>query len=278
LILDGGSLDLTRSISRYYPRQRTNLQFISLPGTHPGERVNQLIDSREYDFALICHSDDIYDADARMQVLQEMVELGHWVRGSMHGFFQNPLDTLLQQKNKPYAGYHCNYPTEPIGFRAEIPLWWSVSLNTVCYDLRAIAQSAIRYEWQQFTYAADYYFHYQISQHGSCASSSRITTITRHDSRSDGTANAIQLQRESHQIRKIIAAQCGLDTFLDSASMAMFHDLDFCHGTFFTQNHQISQWLQLRHGLTCYYEANDLLSGASRAMEALEKLALTYQS
>ena len=210
VILDGGSTDLTRSICRHYRRQRPNLQLHSLPGTHPGERVNQFIEACPYDYALICHSDDIYDADARLQVLEEMVELGHWLRGSMHGFYQSPLDALLQQKRNPYTGYHCNYPMDPITFRAEIPLWWSVSLNTVCYDLQAIARSGIRYDWQRYSYAADYYFHYQLSQHGPCASSPRITTITRHDSRSDGPANASALQRESREIRARIAAECGL--------------------------------------------------------------------
>ena len=234
VILDGGSTDLTRSICRHYRRQRPNLQLHSLPGTHPGERVNQFIEACPYDYALICHSDDIYDADARLQVLEEMVELGHWLRGSMHGFYQSPLDALLQQKRNPYTGYHCNYPMDPITFRAEIPLWWSVSLNTVCYDLQAIARSGIRYDWQRYSYAADYYFHYQLSQHGPCASSPRITTITRHDSRSDGPANASALQRESREIRARIAAECGLARLMDPASLAIFLDLDFCHATFFS--------------------------------------------
>ena len=273
VILDGGSTDLTRSICRHYRRQRPNLQLHSLPGTHPGERVNQFIEACPYDYALICHSDDIYDADARLQVLEEMVELGHWLRGSMHGFYQSPLDALLQQKRNPYTGYHCNYPMDPITFRAEIPLWWSVSLNTVCYDLQAIARSGIRYDWQRYSYAADYYFHYQLSQHGPCASSPRITTITRHDSRSDGPANASALQRESREIRARIAAECGLARLMDPASLAIFLDLDFCHATFFSTDLARSQWLQLRQDLSCYYEANDLCIGATRVMQALERLA-----
>lgn len=273
VILDGGSTDLTRSICRHYRRQRPNLQFHSLPGTHPGERLNQFIEACPYDYAMICHSDDIYDADARLQVLEEMVELGQWVRGSMHGFFQSPLDALLQQKRNPYTGYHCNYPTDPITFRAEIPLWWSVSLNTVCYDMRAIARSGIRYGWQRYTYAADYYFHYQLSQHGPCASSPRITTITRHDSRSDGPANASALQQESREIRASIAAECGLASLMDPSSLAMFLDLDFCHATFFSTDFARSQWLQLRQDLNRFYEANDLVAGAARVIQALEKVA-----
>jgi hypothetical protein len=273
VILDGGSTDLTRSICRHYRRQRPNLQFHSLPGTHPGERLNQFIEACPYDYAMICHSDDIYDADARLQVLEEMVELGQWVRGSMHGFFQSPLDALLQQKRNPYTGYHCNYPTDPITFRAEIPLWWSVSLNTVCYDMRAIARSGIRYDWQRYTYAADYYFHYQLSQHGPCASSPRITTITRHDSRSDGPANASALQQESREIRASIAAECGLASLMDPSSLAMFLDLDFCHATFFSTDFSRSQWLQLRQDLNRFYEANDLVAGAARVIQALEKVA-----
>jgi hypothetical protein len=273
VILDGGSTDLTRSICRHYRRQRPNLHFHSLPGTHPGERLNQFIEACPYDYALICHSDDIYDADARLQVLEEMVELGHWLRGSMHGFYQSPLDALLQQKRNPYTGYHCNYPTDPITFRAEIPLWWSVSLNTVCYDLRAIARSGIRYDWQRYTYAADYYFHYQLSQHGPCASSPRITTITRHDSRSDGPANASALHQESREIRASIAAECGLASLMDPVSLAMFLDLDFCHATFLSTGFARSQWLQLRQDLSHYYEANDLIAGAARVMQALEKVA-----
>ena len=196
-----------------------------------------------------------------MQVLQEMVGLGHWLRGSMHGFFQNPLDALLQHKRHPYTGHHSNYPTAPSGFRAEIPLWWSVSLNTVCYGLGAIARSGIRYNWEQYIYAADYDFHYQLSQHGSCASSSRITTITRHDSRSDGPANASQLQRESRRIREHIADQCGLSTFFDPSSRSLFLKLDFCHGTIFSQHLQVTPWLELREGLCRFYHAHNMWPG-----------------
>lgn len=273
VILDGGSSDLTCSVCRHYRRLRPNLQFISLPDTHPGERLNHFIETGDYDYALICHSDDIYDADARMQVLQEMVELGHWLRGSMHGFFQSPLDALLQQKRHPYTGHHSNYPTDPSGFRAEIPLWWSASLNTVCYDLRLIARSGIRYDWGQYAYAADYDFHYQLSLHGPCASSFRITTITRHDSRSDGPSNASQLQRESRRIREHIADQCGLSTFLDPACRSLFLELDFCHGTIFSQHLPGSPWLELREGLCRYYQAHDLLADASRVIQALDKVS-----
>jgi len=275
VILDGGSSDLTRSIYRHYRRQRPNLQFISLPGTHPGERLNHFIETGDYDYALICHSDDIYDADARMQVLQEMVELGHWLRGSMHGFFQSPLDALLQQKRHPYTGHHSNYPTDPSGFRAEIPLWWSVSLNTVCYDLRAIARSGIRYDWEHYTYAADYDFHYQLSLHGPCANSSRITTMTRHNSRSDGPTNLTALQRESRQIRQRIADQCGLSSFLDTSCLSMFLDLDFCYGIFSTQHYSRLQWLELREGLSHYYNRQNLLNGGNRVIQAIDKIILS---
>jgi glycosyltransferase involved in cell wall biosynthesis len=274
VILDGGSNDLTRSICRHYRRQRVNLLFHSLPGAHPGERINQFIESGEYDYALICHSDDIYDADARLQVLEEMVELGHWVRGSMHGFFQSPLDALLQQKRNPYTGHHGNYPTDPIAFRAEIPLWWSISLNTACYNLRAIARSGIRYDWQRYTYAADYYFHYQLSQHGPCASSPRITTITRHDSRSDGPAHADQLNRESREIRSLIAEQSGLLSYLDQSNLSAFLDLNFCHGTVLGPGMEQSQWLRLSDSLSNYYKSHNLSSGASRVMYALNSLAI----
>lgn len=273
VILDGGSNDLTRSICRHYRRHRPNLQFHSLPGSHPGERINQFIEACPYDYALICHSDDNYNADARLQVLQEMMGLGHWLRGSMHGFYQSPLDALLQQKRQPYTGYHCNYPTDPITFRAEIPLWWSVSLNTACYDLRAIARSGIRYDWQRYTYAADYYFHYQLSQHGPCASSPRITTITRHDSRSDGPAHADQLKRESREIRSLIAEQSGLLSYLDQSKLSAFLDLDFCHGTVLGPAMQQSLRLQLSDSLTNYYEARSLSSGASRVIHALKSFA-----
>jgi glycosyltransferase involved in cell wall biosynthesis len=273
VILDGGSTDLTRAICRHYTRHRPNLQFHSLPGTHPGERLNDFFDTAAYDYALICHADDIYDADARLAVVEEMVSLGHCLRGSMHGFFQSPLDALQQQKRHPYVGHHSNYPTDSLVFRAEIPLWWSVSLNTVCYDLRAIAQSGIRYDWQRYTYATDYDFHYQLSQYGPCASSPRITTITRHDSRSDGPANASALQRESREIRANIAAECGLAGLMDPASLAMFLDLEFCHATFFSTDFARSQWIQLRQDLSRYYEANNLTAGAVRVMQALEKVA-----
>lgn len=273
VILDGGSSDFTRAICRHYRRQRPNLRFLSLPGAHPGERLNDFIESGEYDYALICHADDIYDADARMQVLNEMIKLGHWVRGSMHGFFQNPLDALLQQKRHPYTGHHSNYPTDAMAFRAEILLWWSISLNTVCYDLRAIAQSGIRYDWQQFTYAADYYFHFQLSQHGCCASSPMITTITRHDSRSDGPSHICELQRESRKIRERIAERCGLSPFLDPPCLALFLDLEFCYGNVLSLHPTHAPWAELRKGLSRYYKAHDLLAGAARILQSLDKAA-----
>jgi glycosyltransferase involved in cell wall biosynthesis len=273
VILDGGSSDLTSAICRHYRRQRPNLRFLSLPGTHPGERLNYFIESGDYDYALICHADDIYDADARMKVLNEMVELGHWVRGSMHGFVQSPLDALLQQKRHPYTGHHSNYPTDPMAFRAEIPLWWSVSLNTVSYDLKAIALSGIRYDWQRYRYAADHYFHHQLSQHGCCASSPKITTITRHDSRSDGPSHIIELQRESRQIRERIAERCGLSTFLDAPSLALFLDLEFCYGNILSQHPSHAPWADLRNGLRRYYKAHDIKAGTARILKSIDKAA-----
>jgi glycosyltransferase involved in cell wall biosynthesis len=275
MILDGGSSDFTRAICRHYRRQRPNLRFLSLPGTHPGERLNDFIESGEYDYALICHADDIYDADARMQVLNEMVELGHWLRGSMHGFFQSPLDALLQQKRHPYVGHHRNYPTDPLSFRAEIPLWWSVSLNTVCYDLRAIAGSGIRYDWKRYNYAADHDFHYQLCQHGPCASSSRITTITRHDSRSDGPAHSRELKNESRQIRESIAKTSNLSAFLDPASLTLFLDLEFSYGKVLSHHPTEPPWEDLHKGLSRYYEAHDLLPGATRVLQSIEKAAFS---
>jgi hypothetical protein len=273
VILDGGSSDLTRAVCRHYRRQRPNLHFHSLPGTHPGERLNHFFDTTTYDYALICHADDIYDADARLAVLEEMVALGHWLRGSMHGFFQNPLDALLQQKRHPYTGHHSNYPADPLAFGAEIPFWWAVSFNTVCYDLRAIAASGIRYDWQRYSYTADYDFHQRLSQCGPCASSNRITTITRHDSRSDGPSHAAELQRESRQIRTRIAERCGLAACLDAPSLALFLDLEFCHGTLFSRHPPHLPWQALRQGLHRYYEAHDLLPSASRVLHALDTAA-----
>ncbi len=278
VILDGGSSDFTRAICRHYRRQRPNLRFLSLPGTHPGERLNDFIESGEYDYALICHADDIYDADARMQVLNEMVELGHWLRGSMHGFFQSPLDALLQQKRHPYTGHHSNYPSDPMAFRAEIPLWWSVSLNTVCYDLRAIALSGIRYDWQQFSYAADHYFHFQLSQHGCCASSPRITTVTRHDSRSDGPAHSRELKNESRKIRKCIAEASGLSAFLDPTSLTLFLGLEFSYGKVLSHHPTDAPWQALHQGLSRYYEAYDLLPGATRVLQSIEEAAFSIGS
>jgi hypothetical protein len=272
VILDGGSTDLTRAICRHYGRQRRNLHFHSLPGTHPGERFNHFIETGGYDYALICHSDDIYDADARIDVLHEMIELGHWLRGSMHGFFQSPLDALQQRKRNPYTGHHSNYPTNPLAFRAEIPLWWSVSLNTVCYDLQAIAKSSIRYDWQRYRYAADHDFHHQLSQQGACASSPRITTITRHDSRSDGPTHIRELKRECRQIRQCIAERSGLSLFLDPPSLALFLDLEFSYGKILSRHPSDAPWLELREGLIRYYQAHDLLSGSTRVLKSLDKV------
>ncbi|QPN56327.1 glycosyltransferase [Synechococcus sp. CBW1107] len=270
VILDGGSTDLTHSLCRHYSHQRPNLYFHSLPGTHPGERLNHFFDTASYGYAMICHADDIYDADARIEVLGEMVGLGHWVRGSMHGFFQNPLDTLLQQKRHPYTGHHSKYPTDPLSFRAEIPFWWSISLNTVCYDLCAISTSGIRYDWQSYTYAADYDFHQRLSQSGPCASSARITTITRHDSRSDGPTHAAELQHECRQIRKCIVDRIGLVAFLDDPSLSLFLDLEFCHGTIVSQHLPDVPWTSLREGLIRYYNAHELRPFANRVIAALE--------
>lgn len=278
VILDGGSTDLTQAICNYYCHQRPNLQFISMPGAHPGERFNHFIDSLTYDYALICHSDDIYDADARLQVLSEMVELGHWARGSMHGFFQSPLDALLHKKSHSYTGFHITYPTDPLAFRAEILLWWCVSLNTVCYDLRAIARSGIRYNWERYRYASDHDFHHQLSQHGPCASSAKITTITRHDSRSDGPFHIRELKRESRQIRESIAERTGLSACLDPESLALFLDLEFSYGAIVSHHSSEAPWQQLRHGLHRYYEAHDLLSGATRVLQSIDKIAFSTQA
>jgi glycosyltransferase involved in cell wall biosynthesis len=278
VILDGGSTDLTRAVCRHYRKQRPNLSFHSLPGIHPGERLNQFFDSASYDYALICHADDIYDADARLAVLEEMVTLGHWVRGSMHGYFQNPLDALLQKKQLPYTGHHSNYPTNPLAFRAEIPLWWAVSLNTVCYDLRAISASGIRYDWQSFNYAADYDFHQRLSQCGPCASSALLTTITRHDSRSDGPAHVAELRQESRLIRERIVERIGLTAFLDPVSLPLFLDLEFCHGTVVSRHSSCLPWPALINALHRYYEVHDLMPYSNRVLQALHKAAVTSSS
>lgn len=275
VILDGGSTDLTRAICHHYKRQRPNLNFHSLPGTHPGERLNYFFDNGSYDYALICHADDIYNADARLAVLEEMVALGHWLRGSMHGFFQSPLDALQQQKRHPYVGHHSNYPTDPLCFRAEIPLWWSVSLNTVCYDLRAIAGSGIRYDWKRYNYAADHDFHYKLCQHGACASSPRITTITRHDSRSDGPAHSRELRNESRKIRKCIAETSGLSAFLDPPSLTLFLGLEFSYGKVLSHHPTDAPWQALHQGLSRYYETHDLLPGATRVLQCIEDVAFS---
>lgn len=271
VILDGGSTDLTRAVCYYYRRQRPNLRFLSLSGTHPAQRLNHFFETATYDYALICHADDIYDADARLTVLEEMMELGHWLRGSMHGFFQNPLDALLQQKKHPYTGHHSNYPTHPLAFRAEIPLWWSVSLNTVCYDLRAIVSSGIRYDWERYQYAADYDFHERLSQFGPCASSARITTITRHDSRSDGPSHTAELQHESRQIRARIVECSGLAAFLDAPSLSLFLDLEFCYGSVVSKHSPYLPWPALLESLHRFYGRHHLLQSAKRVLQALEK-------
>lgn len=275
VILDGGSTDLTRSICCYYSRQHPNLYFYSLPGTHPGERLNHFFDTGTYDYALICHADDIYNADARLEVLEEMVALGHCLRGSMHGFFQHPLDALLQQKRHPYVGYHSSYPTDPLAFRAEIPLWWSVSLNTVCYDLRAIADSGIRYDWKRYNYAADHFFHHQLCQHGPCASSPRLTTITRHDSCSDGPTHICELKNESRQIRECIAEMSGLSAFLDPPSLKLFLDLDFSYGKILSHHPTDAPWQDLHQGLSQYYESNGLFPAATRVLKSIESSAFS---
>lgn len=210
VLLDGGSTDETYAVVENLSRKCSRIKWNSLPGSHPADRVNSVIEDSSYDVAMMCHADDVYDADARVAAAEEMLSLGHWLRGTMHGYYQDPLSAIMEGRTQPYSGTHGAYPTSGDSVWAELPFWWCVSLNTVALDLTSIRHSGIRYDWRTYKYCADHWFNWHIAKHRRASNSELVTTITRHDLRGDGPTNAPSLALESGNIRRRIAEEIGI--------------------------------------------------------------------
>jgi hypothetical protein len=278
VLLDGGSCDATQAIVQNLAQKYSRIKWHVLPGSHPAERINSTIDDGIYDVAMMCHADDIYSADLRVEVAEEMLALSHWLRGSMHGYFQDPMSAIIEGRTEPYTGKHLAYPKSPESVWAELPLWWSISLNTVALDLKSIRHSGIRYDWKTYKYCADYWFSWQLARSKKASNSDLVTTITRHDNLGDGPTNATSLRIESLDIRRLITEDIGIASRIRPEILQLLLEVQYSYGTVTPPAWATASDLnELTRALAVFYEdrqtkapASSVLAGFTQCQIQLE--------
>jgi hypothetical protein len=231
LILDGGSLDATPLIAEDYSKRYKRVIFHSMPSSHPAARLNQIIRSREFRYAMICHSDDVYNLSVRMQVLEEMISLKHVLRGSQVKYFQSPLEYVreISSATPPYFNSKLKYPCEPLEIISQMAYWWCFSLNSVNLDLESIAKLGIYYDWRKYSYCADYYFAWRLSCTGRISNSTLVSVFTRQSSDSDGALNEASVGTEIHDIRKQILSELIPVSIRNAIDISPLLDVEFRH-------------------------------------------------
>jgi glycosyltransferase involved in cell wall biosynthesis len=231
LILDGGSNDCTHEIVKYYQTSMPIDLRVS-PGSHPAQRVNNLIESREYDYLLICHADDIYNIRLRLNCLNEAIARNDLIRGSQVGFFESPLNHIEKPQTPIYAGCHLTHPLQPENIILEMCHWWCISLNTACINAKGLADLGLRYEWENYKYCADYMLNWKVAKTGRISNSPVVTTITRHNKRGDGPLNQSFVALDYLNIREAILEDLRLREILGDLLFDKYQSLCYSYGAF----------------------------------------------
>lgn len=231
ILLDGGSIDFTEHIFHCFSNKSDKIKFQlrRLPGVHPAERVNILIEEGDYDFIFLCHSDDIYIPSAMKDMLLRMKAGSMWAVGSQCGFFQHPTDAA-HNKTFPYTGAHCAHPLKADEIYCEMPLWWCISWNTILLRAKEILGAGIRLNPNEYSYANDYEFNWQLAKLGRLENVEYFSVLTRHRSSGDGPANIDSLFSEGINIRHKIQREIGLQDFLGKHLTSVLHSLDYSYG------------------------------------------------
>ena len=215
-ILDGGSSDHTRYTIHALNKTFKNIYFIDKSDWHPAKRMNWFIDNCEHDVAMTFHADDIYSTPRRVQSAMHMLNEDAALCGSQVRYIQDPLD-VAAEANLPYQGTHATYPLSYQDILISLNFWWSISLNTLSMDIHKIRESEVRYNYNDFKFAADYMFNFNIAEIFPVVNSSLISTITLHSGKSDGYSNLVPLYNEGQKIRQIIRSKSGLSSQLGVA-------------------------------------------------------------
>ena len=231
ILLDGGSTDFTEHIFHYFSSKSDKIRFYlrRFPGVHPAQRVNILIEEGDYDYVFLCHSDDVYIPSAMQDMLLRMRAGSTWAIGSQCGFFQHPIDAA-HNKTSPYTGSHCTHPLKPDEIYCEMPFWWCISWNTILLRAKEISNAGIRLNPNDYSYANDYAFNWELVKLGQIENVEYSSVLTRHRMSGDGPVNIDSLSSEGAILRQKIQREIGLEQFLGRHLISVLRSLDYSYG------------------------------------------------
>ncbi len=191
-----------------------------------------MIESKEFDYLMMCHADDIYNLDLRLCCLEEAIDRKDLIRGSQVAYFQSPLDCIGAPGSPIYSGTHQTHPLTPEGIISEMCHWWCISLNTACVDAKGLADLGFRYDWIKCKYNADYMLDWEVAKTGRISNSLIVTTITRHNGLGDGPVNSTSVASDFKKIREAIYAELQLSAILGPELLDKLASFTYFYGVF----------------------------------------------